>query len=78
MAPAIHHSAKKDHDIYKQRLTAAGVPIKEAAKHDVKKTTKLTHQTNTSCMTCYGAEDTPEQCCNTCDEVGLRTREVWV
>ena len=44
--------------------------MKEAVKHDVHMTKKdLMHSTNASCMTCYGSEETPGQCCNTCDEV---------
>ena len=63
--------SQQDHDIYKQRLSATGAPIKDAVKHDVKTTTKdPLHSKNVSCMTCYGSEETPGQCCNTCDEVG--------
>ena len=47
----------------------AGVPIKEAAKHDIQTTAKVVHSKNASCMTCYGSEERPDQCCNTCDEV---------
>ena len=37
--------------------------------HATKKT-EVPHDGNNSCLTCYGAEDTAGQCCNTCDEVG--------
>ena len=60
---------QQDHDIYKQRLTPTGEAKKEAAKHDVKGTKKELHSKNASCMTCYGSEESPGQCCNTCDEV---------
>ncbi|GAX82664.1 hypothetical protein CEUSTIGMA_g10090.t1 [Chlamydomonas eustigma] len=59
-----------DHDVYKQRLSASGTPLKEAEKHNVHATKKEpVHSTNASCMTCYGAQETEDQCCNTCDEV---------
>ena len=36
----------------------------------------MLHIGNNSCLTCYGAEDTAGQCCNTCDEVGRATCKV--
>mmetsp|Transcript_40623 Transcript_40623/g.90320 ORF Transcript_40623/g.90320 Transcript_40623/m.90320 type:complete len:388 (-) Transcript_40623:87-1250(-) len=67
-----------DHDVYKQRLGSDNRPIKEAEKHDVTATKKETPPGpvgNATCGTCYGAEDTPTQCCNTCDEVRAAYRK---
>lgn len=54
--------------MFKQRLTASGKPIKDAEKHDVHES-KKSSDLNVTCMTCYGAEDVPGQCCNTCEQV---------
>ncbi|GLC35510.1 hypothetical protein PLESTF_001383200 [Pleodorina starrii] len=64
-----------DHDVYKQRLSANGSPVKEAEKHNVDATKKtppvITSENATApvCGSCYGAEDKQGDCCNTCDEV---------
>lgn len=63
-----------DHEVYKQRLDRSGQPLKPAQKHDVHATKKSEipindNHNSSECLTCYGAGDTPEQCCNTCDEV---------
>lgn len=55
--------------MYKQRLDASGRPKKEAEKHDVHMTKAPPKTGNTTCGPCYGAEDAPGACCNTCDEV---------
>ena len=60
----------QDHDIYKQRLSATGQALNGPLKHDVTATkTTAILSGNSSCGSCYGAEDTVGQCCNTCDEV---------
>ncbi len=60
-------------DVYKQRLSAAGTPLKEAEKHDVQATKKSndTALAVPKCGSCYGAEAAEGQCCNTCEEVGV-------
>eukprot|EP00798_Chlamydomonas_sp_ICE-L_P025639 gene25639-11297_t len=60
-----------DHDILKQRLSPKGIPLTEAEKHDVHDTKRVSfdHSDNSSCMSCYGAEDHEGQCCNSCDDV---------
>ncbi|GFH13985.1 uncharacterized protein HaLaN_09956, partial [Haematococcus lacustris] len=66
-----------DHDIYKQRLSANGNPLKEAARHDVASTKAATQLVNgnVTCGACYGAEEAEGQCCNTCDEVRAAYRK---
>lgn len=32
--------SQQDHDVYKQRLSAAGAPVKEAEKHEIHETKK--------------------------------------
>eukprot|EP00199_Chlamydomonas_sp_CCMP681_P001880 CAMPEP_0119106818 /NCGR_PEP_ID=MMETSP1180-20130426/6334_1 /TAXON_ID=3052 ORGANISM="Chlamydomonas cf sp, Strain CCMP681" /NCGR_SAMPLE_ID=MMETSP1180 /ASSEMBLY_ACC=CAM_ASM_000741 /LENGTH=357 /DNA_ID=CAMNT_0007092209 /DNA_START=168 /DNA_END=1241 /DNA_ORIENTATION=- len=63
------HLDVQSHDVFKQRLTAAGHPIKEAEKHDIHSTKTATIPGNATCGACYGAEDASTPCCNTCDEV---------
>ncbi|EFJ50127.1 hypothetical protein VOLCADRAFT_80399 [Volvox carteri f. nagariensis] len=65
-----------DHDVYKQRLSANGSPVKEVEKHNVEATKKVVPVNGTEnstatpvCGSCYGAEDRQGDCCNTCDEV---------
>lgn len=66
-----------DHDIYKQRIGANGVPVTEAVKHDVHSTKKVVvdEVKNVTCGPCYGAEMMEGQCCNTCDEVRAAYRK---
>jgi hypothetical protein len=65
-----------DHEVFKQRLAPNGQKINDAELHDVHTTKKteipenpLNPDGTAQCLTCYGAGDTPNQCCNTCDEV---------
>ncbi|GIL75562.1 hypothetical protein Vretimale_15170 [Volvox reticuliferus] len=65
-----------DHDVYKQRLSANGSPVKEVEKHNVDATKKAAPVNGSenatavaTCGSCYGAEDKQGDCCNTCDEV---------
>ncbi|KAG2483070.1 hypothetical protein HYH03_018053 [Edaphochlamys debaryana] len=65
-----------DHDVYKQRLSPSGSPVKEAEKHNVEETKKKAmaeatadNSTAPVCGSCYGAEEKQGDCCNTCDEV---------
>lgn len=70
------------HNIFKRRMDESGVPVspgekevqlgakvvpaarqKDGSLHDPSSTNE------TFCGSCYGSEETPEQCCNTCDEV---------
>ncbi|KAJ9505774.1 hypothetical protein QJQ45_021497 [Haematococcus lacustris] len=71
------HLDVQDHDIYKQRLSANGNPLKEAARHDVASTKAATQLVNgnVTCGACYGAEEAEGQCCNTCDEVRAAYRK---
>eukprot|EP00798_Chlamydomonas_sp_ICE-L_P002491 gene2491-5419_t len=66
------HLDVEDHDISKQRMSASGIPLTEAEKHDIHETKKVVSvgdSGNASCMSCYGAESREGQCCNSCDEV---------
>eukprot|EP00898_Chlorokybus_atmophyticus_P008283 jgi/Chlat1/8456/Chrsp80S07865 len=66
------------HNVYKRRLSADGTPIDEGTKHIVgeavvpsakTKDGKDVAHNDTHCGSCYGSEEKPNQCCNTCDEV---------
>lgn len=68
-----------DHEVFKQRLDTKGRPLieHEPAKHEVGPAAKITQKDEVKeevkkevvCGSCYGAEDHPNQCCNTCSEV---------
>ncbi|KAK9808956.1 hypothetical protein WJX72_006989 [[Myrmecia] bisecta] len=63
-----------DHDIYKRRLTSAGVPIDEGDKHKIGPEDNLlvpkgANETEPECGSCYGAETAEVPCCNDCDAV---------
>ena len=77
-AVPVMFGASQDHDVYKQRLSGNGSPVKEAEKHNVDATKKKAPENVTTaenatavptCGSCYGAEDKQGDCCNTCDEV---------
>ena len=64
----------------KHRIDKQGNRIGEAAElinskkheeHEVSKEVVLPNGEKGTCMTCYGAERHPGQCCNTCDEVKM-------
>eukprot|EP00850_Spirogloea_muscicola_P009287 SM000052S17679 [mRNA] locus=s52:18386:21667:- [translate_table: standard] len=66
------------HNIFKRRLSEDGKPINVGIKHGIGRTevAKLKHKdgrevghNETHCGSCYGAEENPDDCCNTCDEV---------
>eukprot|EP00850_Spirogloea_muscicola_P019075 SM000183S03969 [mRNA] locus=s183:45572:48813:- [translate_table: standard] len=66
------------HNIFKRRLSEDGKPIDVGIKGGIGKheVTKLKHKdgrevghNETHCGSCYGAEENPDDCCNTCDEV---------
>uniref|UniRef100_A0A061R484 Endoplasmic reticulum-golgi intermediate compartment protein 3-like n=1 Tax=Tetraselmis sp. GSL018 TaxID=582737 RepID=A0A061R484_9CHLO len=60
-----------DHNVYRRRLSAEGLPLDDGERHHV----GPSEQVNASaadtpeCGSCYGANDKDDQCCNTCDEV---------
>lgn len=63
-----------DHDVWKVRLDSRGTAIKGSDKAVVGPTTPPqnlpgAHGGNATCMSCYGAETNPGDCCNTCEEV---------
>ena len=77
-----------DHDVYKQRLSSAGVPVAPREKEeeissnktrvkdvlathadDPQAEDKALQQKSEECGSCYGAEENPGDCCNTCDSV---------
>ena len=82
-----------DHDVYKQRLDAAGNPVAPMEKEEeissnrtkvkdalaahadakdevVEKALQEKEAAKVNeCGSCYGAEENPGDCCNTCDEV---------
>ena len=66
----------QDHDVKKRRLDSSGKPLHhEGESHRVgpEEDDTLLHTDqqgdNSTCGSCYGANSTPEQCCNTCEEV---------
>lgn len=65
--------------MYKRRLSSTGEPLSEGEKHKVgpeddHSLLHATEETNsTYCGSCFGAEETVDQCCNTCDEVSSKT-----
>lgn len=67
-----------DHDLNRQRLTNRGRPIAETEKHGVGASAdELPHHLHPDtpplpkdyCGSCYGADATEGQCCNTCEDV---------
>eukprot|EP01100_Stratorugosa_tubuloviscum_P013055 TRINITY_DN6398_c2_g2_i1.p1 TRINITY_DN6398_c2_g2~~TRINITY_DN6398_c2_g2_i1.p1 ORF type:complete len:384 (+),score=174.04 TRINITY_DN6398_c2_g2_i1:100-1251(+) len=56
-----------DQRIKKQRISQTGTVISEQEEVKSKKGTE--NKVATACGSCYGAEEQPNQCCNTCDEV---------
>ncbi|KAL6043020.1 Endoplasmic reticulum-Golgi intermediate compartment protein 3 [Balamuthia mandrillaris] len=62
------HQLDVDHNIYKRRLTETGKPL-SVAKEDLATKTSVIVRPDDYCGSCYGAGSTPNQCCNTCDEV---------
>ena len=66
-----------DHDLSRQRLTARGKPISKEEKHDVGAAEGLPQHLDTNqpalpkdyCGSCYGAQMSHDQCCNTCEDV---------
>lgn len=65
----------QDHDVYKKRLQADGTPIDEGIKHTIGPenidliSKDNVNENGTACGSCYGAQTSTQQCCNTCDEV---------
>lgn len=75
-----NHQLDVDHDIKKKKITPDGKVIDGEEKHDMTPNVngqplhgKLPDEDVTKkpgyCGSCYGAEERPGQCCNTCDEV---------
>lgn len=73
------HQLDVDHNIFKKRLSSSGIPLAEGPKkHDklgdgglaTKDGSKVADKLPPNyCGSCYGAEPTPNYCCNTCDQV---------
>ncbi|ORX84778.1 endoplasmic reticulum-golgi intermediate compartment protein 3-like protein [Basidiobolus meristosporus CBS 931.73] len=72
------HQENINHDIYKVRLDPTGQEISKDREYELgdkaKKAKEAFEKTHTDadtpyCGSCYGAEETPEQCCNTCESV---------
>jgi hypothetical protein len=70
------------HNIFKRRIDETGSPVATGEKEETlgAKVVPAARQKDgslhdpaesnaTYCGSCYGSEETPEQCCNTCDEV---------
>ena len=74
-----YHLHVDDHEILKQRIDWFGnkVTIKPHKSEVGPEVKPHVNETDTSkngttvevCLSCYGAEEHPDQCCNTCDEV---------
>jgi hypothetical protein len=72
-----NHQLDLNHHIVKIRLDKVGDPIGSEEKHELHHTvggnsTELVNDKTKLpgyCGPCYGAEDAPGQCCNTCDDV---------
>lgn len=72
------HQLEVDHNVFKKRLDYSGNDIsdKPIKQNDLGSTVLRTAsgkevppKPDNYCGPCYGAEQTPESCCNTCDEV---------
>lgn len=69
------HQLDVDHNIFKKRLDASGKPLpdgptkQEALGEGLREENKPAPLPDDYCGSCYGAEPTPEYCCNTCDSV---------
>jgi hypothetical protein len=65
------------HNIFKRRLSADGKPIDVGTKDEIggpkvqtgEKKVKESEEGPTYCGSCWGAEENPDDCCNTCEEV---------
>ncbi|KAM3367807.1 hypothetical protein ACQJBY_016390 [Aegilops geniculata] len=65
------------HDVFKQRINAHGnvIATKQDAVGGMKVEKPLQHHggrlehNETYCGSCYGAQESPEQCCNSCEDV---------
>lgn len=85
--PSNQSGLLQDHDVLKRRLDSTGKPLHEegeAHKVGPEEDDTLLHTgqegDNSTCGSCYGANSTPEQCCNTCEEVTscfLATSPTW-
>ncbi|ORY07332.1 endoplasmic reticulum-golgi intermediate compartment protein 3-like protein [Basidiobolus meristosporus CBS 931.73] len=78
------HQENIGHDIYKTRLDPEGKEISKDKEYDAAKKAKAAFENSKVdsdapyCGSCYGAEDTPDQCCNTCEEVrDAYTKKSW-
>ena len=70
----------QEHSVFKKRLSSTGETIEEAEieHHKVgpEEDERLLHDKEVAatetkpCGSCYGAAPKPEDCCNTCEEVG--------
>ncbi|XP_061431252.1 endoplasmic reticulum-Golgi intermediate compartment protein 3-like isoform X3 [Lethenteron reissneri] len=62
-----------EHTLFKKRLDARGQPVAaEEEKHEIGKLEEIPDPTALDpnrCESCYGANGTDLQCCNTCDDV---------
>eukprot|EP00803_Ostreobium_quekettii_P009926 evm.model.scf_862.6 EVM.evm.TU.scf_862.6 scf_862:54352-57800(-) len=60
-----------DHEIYRRRLASTGEPLDEGEPHDITlgKSPDDGARSEKYCGSCYGAEESKYQCCNTCKEV---------
>jgi hypothetical protein len=65
MCPLIEQA----HDIYQQRLSPSGKPVRGPERHDLEATKLATPPDPGGCGSCYGANSTRWKCCNTCDDV---------
>mmetsp|Transcript_23393 Transcript_23393/g.55734 ORF Transcript_23393/g.55734 Transcript_23393/m.55734 type:complete len:388 (-) Transcript_23393:252-1415(-) len=73
------HHVDVTHEVYKQRLDERGRSVAEAEReHDIHSNKSRVNDVLSgqaqevaavSCGSCYGAEENPGDCCNTCDEV---------
>ncbi|KAL5292205.1 ERGIC3 family protein [Megaselia abdita] len=59
------------HNIFKHRLDLDGKPIEEENQRPIKEIVLATSTDpkNTTCGSCYGAQQNNTQCCNTCESV---------
>jgi len=67
------HQLDVDHNIFKKRLSSNGQPlaagpVRQEQLGDPEKK-ELAPLPENYCGSCYGAEPTPDYCCNTCDQV---------
>jgi endoplasmic reticulum-Golgi intermediate compartment protein 3 len=78
-----------EHEVFRQRLSSRGRKVQSAEQHEVGPRNETipehlhpdsqTKLPDNYCGSCYGAEETEGECCNTCDSVRVKyQKRGWV